>query len=151
MAETCVFFNDYFQQLGLGGHDWDNDVFKVILTTDEPNVADTTYGVDGADMTATECANGNGYTTGGETVPNPGIALGGAVGTVDGDAVIWTGGASAMGVFSWLTLRNVTDDALICYWACTGAPVTLQPAETYQWKPSNAATDGTIMAIQQTA
>ena len=147
MAETCVFFNDYFQQLGLGGHDWDNDVFKVILTTDEPTAADVLY----AAMTATEVANGNGYTTAGETVANPGIALGGAVGTVDGDAVTWTASGGTIGPFSWLTLYNSTDDGLICYWACTGAPVTLQIAETYQWKPSNAATDGTIMTIQQTA
>ena len=147
MAETCVFFNDFFQQLALGSHDFDNDVFKAILTTGIPNVADTTY----AAMNAVEIANGNGYLTGGKTVANPGITLGGAVGTVDGDAVIWTATPAAMAVFSYLTFYNSTDDGLICYWVCTGAPVTLQIAETYQWKPSNEVTDGTIMTIQQTA
>ena len=146
MAETCVFFNDFFQQLGLGGHDFDNDVFKVILTSDAPTVSDVTY----AAMTATEVANGSGYTTAGEIVANPGITLGAAVGTVDGDAVTWTA-SGAVGPFSYLTMYNSTDDGLICYWACTGAPVTLAASETYQWKPSNAATDGTIMTIQITA
>jgi len=149
MAETLVWFDDFFLQKGLEVHQLETDELKVCLLDTEPTAnADTVF----ADITGDDLSTANGYTAGGEVVANNTYTEAGAVGTLAGDEITWTA-SGAVGPFSWACLYNNTtaNKNLICYWAATGAPVTLANTETYTWKPSNTASGGVIYTFQETA
>ena len=104
---------DFTEQLVRGVHDFDAHVFKVALATGVPDNTD----VSKSDVT--EVANGDGYTTGGNTTT---IGISEATGTTTvtaTDPTAWT--ASGAGItFRYAFLYNDTAtspaDALIAYW-----------------------------------
>ncbi len=122
-----------------------SDVFKFVLTLTAPVNTNAVY----ADLT--EIANGNGYTTGGETVPNTAYTGTGGTSTFVGDSVTWTAVGSAMANFAYVVLMDNTVASpvvkpLVAFWAY-GSTVTLNVGETFQAKPNNSSTGGTIFTL----
>jgi len=74
MASTVTLYNELKRYLADGTIDLDSDSFKVALLTSSyvPNyTAHTKF----ADVSATEAANGSGYTTGGVSISNLGLTM----------------------------------------------------------------------------
>jgi len=119
------------------------DVFKVLLTNTAPVATNAVY----ADISATELANGNGYTTGGTTVPNTSVSDTSGTDTFIGDSITWTATGS-MGPFRYAVLYDTTatGSPLVGWWDY-GSSITLATGETFQWKPNNASTAGTIYTL----
>lgn len=135
-------FQDFSEQLAKGIHVFGTHTFKLALTNSAPVATNTVL----ADIT--QIANGNGYTTGGETVT---VTISETTGTttVAGDAVTWTA-TGAMGPFRYYVLYNDTAtspaDALVGWWDHGGA-VTLAASETFTVNFNNDATAGTILTV----
>jgi hypothetical protein len=81
-------FEELSLYAGKGEHDFSSDTFKVALITDGTAIAASDS--DPAYMDWTECANGGGYTTGGETLANVSYTEAAGVATFDADDVTWT-------------------------------------------------------------
>ena len=147
MAETCVFFDSFFDEMGDGTHDFDagGDVIKVFLNSDAPVVGTDTVKGDLTEVTDSTIGAGGG------DISNAASSAAGVC-TVTGSAVTFEASGESIGPFSYVSLYNSSKtDKLVCYWAATGAPVTLADGETYTWKPSNQDTGGTVLTIQETA
>jgi hypothetical protein len=137
-------FNDFSEQLVRGVHDFDADVFKVVLVpdTDPPVAADVDL------STITQVANGGGYTTGGATTTITISETSGTT-TVSGTEIVWTGSGAGFGPFRYAVLYNDTaaNDPLIA-WFDYGSPgITLVGAgETFTLKFNNAS-PGTMFTL----
>ena len=110
-------------------HDLSSDTFKVVLTN--------TWNLNNAVLAdVTQIANGNGYTTGGESAGTPTAeqAIGVLKFTLDTDPV-WTASGGTIGPFRYAVLYNDTPtspaDPLIGYWDYGAAGVTLQIGDTF--------------------
>lgn len=134
-------FQDFAEQLAKGVHDFSTHTFKVALTNSAPSAANTVL------ANITQIANGAGYTTGGEEVPNVGVAEASGTATIDGDKVTWTASGS-MGPFQYVVMYNDTaaSDNLVGWWDY-GSALTLASGESFEFKPSNADADGTILTL----
>ena len=122
-------FNSFVEAVAEKAHNLGSDNLKVMLTNTLPTAANTKY----SDISATELANGAGYTTGGATPTISSSAqTGGVYKLVLADAA-WTASAS-MGPFRYAVLYNNTDattpKGLIGWWD-NGSSVTLLNTETF--------------------
>lgn len=139
---AAVKFQDFVEQLGLAKHNLNTDTQRVALSNTAPNATDTIL------ANITQIANGNGYTTGGEDIQNTWAESGGT-GTLTGTKVTWTA-TSSMGPFRYVVLFNDTQtspaDALMLYWDY-GSSLTLNSGETFDWRPNNSTTTGTVLTI----
>ncbi|MCR4301867.1 MAG: hypothetical protein NUV51_09675, partial [Sulfuricaulis sp.] len=133
-------FNDFAEQLALGTHNLNTATFKIALTNSAPVATNTVL------ANITQIANGNGYTTGGSTVPNTALSETSGTATFVGDAVTFTASGSSMAAFQYAVIYNdtATNDELVGWWDY-GSALTLAVGETFTVKPSNAATGGTIL------
>lgn len=134
-------FNDFSEQLIRGAHDFDAHTFKVALTNSAPVATNTVL----ADIT--QIANGNGYTTGGNTTTISVSETGGTT-TLQGTEVVFTA-TGAMAAFRYAVLYNDTAtspaDALIG-WFDYGASLSLTSGETFTVRFNNAS-PGTIFTL----
>lgn len=140
-AGTFTLFNSVAELIADGTIDLDSHTFKMALLTSSytPSLAHDEY----ADLT-NEVANGNGYTTGGETLT--GITWGqtSGVATFDSDAVVWTasGGtitaryaviyddtASNKNLIGYVLLDTTPADLI----ATTGNTITIAPHASNGW------------------
>jgi hypothetical protein len=125
-----VKFNSLTEALPEKVHNFQTDVLKIMLTNTLPNAATATKY---ADISASEVASGNGYTTGGLTAAL--ITSMQALGLYKLilSAVTWTGATAAMGPFRYAVLYNstATNKELIGYWD-NGASISLNPNETFK-------------------
>ena len=90
MAITTAMCNSFKQELLGGVHDLDTDTIKIALIKDTPvgtyGAATTTY----SNVTVnSDEATGTNYTTGGNTLTSPVIALDGSTATVDFADTTW--------------------------------------------------------------
>lgn len=90
MAITTAMCNSFKQELLGGVHDLDTDTIKVALIKDSPagtyNASTTNY----SNVTVnTDEATGTNYTTGGNSLASPVIALDGSTATVDFADTTW--------------------------------------------------------------
>lgn len=139
-------FQDFVEQLVKAKHVFGTDVFKVMLSsaTDAPTATDAVRG----DITS-EVANGNGYLTGGASAT---ITVAEAAGTLTatGTMITWTASGGTIGPFRYATLYNDTQtspaDPLVAWWDY-GSNLTLNDGETFNWKPNNSATTGTVFTL----
>jgi len=76
-------------------HDLEDDTLKIMLLTPAFAFNPATH-ADYSDVSGSEIATGNGYTTGGETLANVVASIGSGQVDIDCDNVTWTAGASAM-------------------------------------------------------
>jgi len=137
-------FNDFSEQLARGVHNFGSHTFKVALTNTAPSAANTIL------ANITQIAAGNGYTAGGAAIPNVGVAEASGTTTIDGDKVTWTATGGSMAAFRYVVMYNDTAtspaDALVAWWDY-GSSLTLAVGESFEFKPSNADTDGAIMTV----
>ena len=76
-------------------HDLEDDTLKIILMTSAFAFDPATH-ADYGDVSASEIANGYGYTTGGETLANLAASIGTGQVDLDCDSVTWTADAGAI-------------------------------------------------------
>lgn len=129
-AGTFVYSNHYLAQRNKGAIDWENNAIQcIIMATGFTFNPDThaTY----ADVSASELANGNGYTTGGKTLQNVAVSEDDTNNRSDvtADPDVWTASGGSIGPFAGFLYYDDTtaDDTVIGY-----LPVS----------PEETATDG---------
>ena len=143
---SLVFFNSFKEYVADGTFDLNTDTFVATLHTStfSPNVSTMTVA---ADIT-NEVANGNGYTTGGNTLA--GVTYAQAAGTAKFDAndTAWTGASSGF-VARYLVIRkngtaNARVNPLVGYMLLDSAPADVSFAAgntvTVQWNASGIFT-----------
>jgi hypothetical protein len=120
-------FNFMVQDLGDGLHDLNSDTLNVMLTNTAPVATNHVY----ADISATELANGNGYTTGGAAVTANAYSQSAGTATLSGTGPVFTA-SGAMGPFRYAVLYNQTaaGQNLIGWWDY-GSSITLATGETF--------------------
>ena len=137
-------FNSFVAAVANKTHNLGADVLKVMLTNTAPNgTTNTKY----ADISATELANGNGYTTGGATATlTSSTQTGGTYKLILAD-ITFTSVTGSMGPFRYAVLYNNTDattpKGLIGYWDNL-ASVTLNGAASETFVVDFDATAGVI-------
>jgi hypothetical protein len=133
-------FNDFTEQQLIGTHDWDTNVFKIMLTNSAPSAGNTVK----ADLT--EISAGNGYTAGG-TATTITVSETSGTSTVQGTQVVFTASGGSIGPFQYAVLYNDTAASknLVAWWN-NGSAVTLNAGDTFTVKFNNA-TPGTIFTL----
>lgn len=140
---TFTKFQNFVENLGKKVFNLNSDTLKIALTNTAPNATDNQL------SQITQIANGNGYTTGGTTVPNTAYTESGGTGTLVGDQVTFTASGGAMAGFQYAVLYDdtATNDELIGYWDY-GSTLTLANAgDNVSVKPSNSSSGGTILTV----
>jgi hypothetical protein len=125
-------------------HDMNADTFNISWHTTDPTAALATPVW--ADVSGTECASGNGYTTGGEALTTTWTeAAGVATFATNGATITWTQNGSGPTDLKYMIIRNATAAAgnLVCYIDATSdegtTAVSLQAGDV-TWK-ANATGD----------
>jgi hypothetical protein len=124
-------FNAFAQTLANGTINLATDTVKVMLTNTLPVATNSLY----ADVSGTELANGNGYTTGGATCTVTSSTQTGGVEKyiVSAASPTWTASGS-MGPFRYIILYDTTATTplkpLIGWWDY-GSAVTLSTTQTF--------------------
>lgn len=125
-------FNSFVEALAEKKHNLGADTLKVMLTNTAPLATDTQYAMPGG-ISGNEVANGNGYTTGGNTaaVTTSG-QTGGTYKLVLGDPATWTATGGTVGPFRYAVLYNdtATNKELIGFWDY-GSSITLAAGESF--------------------
>lgn len=85
MAISQAMCSSFKQQILLGEHDMDTDVIKIALYTSSATLGASTT----VYTTSDEVANGNGYTTGGNTLTGATVNLSGTTAFVDFSDTTW--------------------------------------------------------------
>jgi hypothetical protein len=130
-------FNSFTTKLG-ESMNLSSDTIKVMLTNTEPNGAtDESY----SDISGNEVADGNGYTTGGETSAVVSWDDSQSAGTAELvlTDVSWTASAGTIGPFQYAVCYDSTTGDLIGYHSYTSS-ITLQIGETFDWDTAAAGT-----------
>jgi hypothetical protein len=110
--------------------DWASDTFKVALFTNSYTPAQDTDELYSA-ISANEVANGNGYTTGGNSItPSlPTYTAAGNISTFDAsDPAVWTGSGAGF-TFRYAVVYDTVSSVLIG-WLDYGAPQLVGASET---------------------
>lgn len=139
---ACVFFQDFFEQLGKKVHDLSSDTIRIFLTPTEPSVSGDAGLSDVADL-VTNTNIGGAWPQ----VTDVKYTETGGTGTMTADATVITA-SGAVDAFQYYGLYNdsATGDKLICYWN-HGSSVTLGNGDTFTITFGGDATDGTILTI----
>lgn len=120
--------NIFTKDLIGGVHNFDTHTFKVLLTNTLPTAANSVY----ADISATEVANGNGYTTGGSTTAMTTSTASGVAKATAADVVYTATGA--VGPFRYADLYNTTPTSPLkplIAWFDYGSSISLANGETF--------------------
>lgn len=126
-------FNDFTEQLIRGNHDFDNHVYKVMLTNSAP-VAGNTMKSD-----LTEIAAGNGYVAGGPTLAITITEVNGVT-AVRAPEVVFTAAGGAIGPFRYGVIYNDTvTSKFLVGWFDYGQPTTLQDTESITARFNNTS------------
>lgn len=139
MAAYNKFF-DFSEQQIIGTHDWDANVFKIMLTNSAPVQTNTVK----ADLT--EISAGNGYTAGG-TATTITVSESSGTTTVQGTQVQFTAAGGSIGPFRYAVLYNDSAPSknLVAWWDNTSS-ITLNDTDSFTVKFNNA-TPGTIFTL----
>ncbi len=127
MAASYNKFLDFVEQLGLGKHQLETDVFKAMLT----NVAPVNTNTIKANIT--DIAAGFGYTAGGNDVVGTYSEAAG-VGSFAGTDVVWTAAGGSIGAFRYVVLYNdsqTTPAKPLVGWWDYGSAITILDGETF--------------------
>lgn len=130
-------FNTFVDTLCKGGVNLNADTIKVMLTNTAPVATNSKY----SDISGTELANGNGYTTGGATVT--GVSLTNSSGTesLAVGSTTFTSATGTMGPFRYVVYydSSATNAPLIGFYDY-GSSVSLNGAagETFVIQPGSS-------------
>lgn len=122
-------FNIFSQDLAQKKHDLSADTFKVMLTNTAPVATNALY----SDVSGTELANGNGYTTTGAASTITSATQASGVLKWILQTVVFTA-TGAMGPFRYAVLYNATAGRLIG-WYDYASSITPQNTDTFSWVP----------------
>lgn len=101
------------------------DTFKCMLTNTVPVSSNAVY----TDVSGTELAGGNGYTTGGAVTTITESTSSGVV-TEKGSTIVWTASGGTMGAFRYVIFYDSTTGDLVGWWDY-GSSITLNSGETF--------------------
>lgn len=133
-------FQDFSEQLVRGEHDFDADVFKVVLSNSLPLATYTQL------SQITQLSTAGGYTSGGETTTVTVVEVSGTT-TVSGTQLQWTGSGSGFGPFQYAALYNdSTASDLLIAWFDYGSAISVNASETFTLKFNNAS-PGTMFTL----
>ena len=138
-AAAWSFYNSFREYLGEGDFDLSGGsvVFKMALHTSAASANVTNATLSTQASLGNECANGNGYATGGVAVASRTWAAGASAGVFrwDSTAAEWTatGGTIANVKYAVIYLSG---DKLVCFSKLTTAQFTLADANTLTVTPS---------------
>jgi len=143
MASTYNKFNLFTDDVVKAVLNFSSDTIKCMLTNTAPVATNHIY----SDISGTELASGNGYTTGGATSA---ITLANSSGTETATAasVSWTATGS-MGPFRYAVFYDSTPAStktLIC-WFDYGSSITLATGEKFEVDPNSASPTGTLFTL----
>ena len=132
---TANKFQGFVHALAIKSLNLNTDTFKVMLTNTAPVATNTLY----SDISATELATGNGYTTTGTAVTGTGSTNSSGTETVAGAAVTWTSVTGSMGPFRYVVLYDSTTGNLVEWWDY-GSSITLNGAngDQFTWTPAGS-------------
>lgn len=120
-------FNQFVEDLGLGVHNLDTGLLKIMLTNTAPVATNSVK------ANLTEIAAGNGYTAGGADAAGVWSETGGLA-SLTGTDVTFTAAGGTIGPFRYAVLYNDTPtspaDPLIGWWD-NGSSVTLAIGESF--------------------
>jgi len=123
-------YNSARAYIGDGTIDLNSHTFKVMLTSNSytPSAAHTQKS-----NVTNEVANGNGYTSGGETLTSVTFNYSGTTATWDADDVSWTGSVGSIGPFRIAVIYDDTasNDELVCYCILDSADITVTAGSTF--------------------
>jgi len=135
MPATFNKFNAFTADLADKVHNLNADVLKWVLTNTAPVATNAVY----ADISGTELANGNGYTTGGLTPTNSGVSTSSGVAKLVIQPITLTA-TGAVGPFRYAVLVNTTAASKnLIGWVDYGSSVTLAATETFAISPDTGA------------
>lgn len=140
MAVTFNVFYNFLSALVDGGFDFGSDTFKVMLTNTSPVFTNQTY----AQISGTELAPGNGYTTGGAASAMTLVNITGVI-TVTASDVSWVA-SGGMGPFRYPVLYDATTGNLIG-WADYGSSLNLASGESFQTQWNSSSPSGILFSI----
>ena len=113
MAITVTAFDKFWEHVGKGEISMSADTFKVMLVN--AYTFDATDDVV-SDLGAVQVANGNGYTTGGQTLANKSYAYTSGVTKFDADDAFWTASGGNIGPATGAVIYDSTQsNRLVCY------------------------------------
>lgn len=124
-------FQDFAQQIGLGGINLDTDVIKVYLSNALPAITDTFYDIQVGTTGPAEFTGGTGYTAGGLDVSGIWSENPAGTGELVGTDVTWTATAGDWAAFQYVVLYDVTSGNNLIGWWDKGSPVTLGNGESF--------------------
>jgi hypothetical protein len=135
-------FQDFVEQLGLGTHNLNTDLLKLMLVNSPAPVATNSLKAD-----LTEIGAGNGYTAGGEDSTNTWAESGGTA-TLTGTKIVWTASGGSIGPFQYAVLYNDTAGSknLVGWWNY-GSALTLNTGETFTVKFNDGDPTGDILTL----
>jgi len=130
MTAAFNYFNHTVQDMGSGVMDLATDTLMFMLTNTLPVATNHVY----SDISGTELANGNGYTTGGGVVPSTSYTLSSSTSTLAASAFTWTSGPGNMGPFRYVVAYDGTPatKTLLGWWDY-GSSLTLLGASGQQF------------------
>jgi hypothetical protein len=118
-------FNLFTDDLAKGVMNLSTDTIKVMLTNTAPVATNHVY----SDISSTELANGNGYTTGGATVSGTGVSNASGVESLAASATTWTSNTGSMGPFRYIVYYDSTPATkTLIGWYDYGSSITLNGA-----------------------
>lgn len=122
-------FNSFIEAVFEGQHNFASNTFKVYLSNTSPAAANSVK----ADIA--EIANGNGYTTGGQTVTiSSSSQTGGTYTAAVNQTLTWTASGGNIASFRYAIMYNDTSatDLLVGWWDY-GSSISPAAGETFQW------------------
>jgi len=133
-------FQDFSEQLVRGEHDFDANVFKVVLSNSLPLATYTQL------SQISQLSTGGGYTSGGETTTVTVSETSGTT-TVSGTQLQWTGSGSGFGPVQYAVLYNEsTANDLLIAWFDYNSAISVNASETFTLKFNNAS-PGTMFTL----
>ena len=118
-------FNLTMDDLCKGVMNLSSDVIKVMLTNTLPTATKHIY----SDVSGTELANGNGYTTGGATVAGTGVSNSSGTESFAASATTFTSVTGSMGPFEYIIYYDSTPATkTLLGWYSYGSALTLNGA-----------------------
>lgn len=129
-------FNDFVKFLGTASFNFSSDTLKVMLTNTAPVATNSAY----SDISATEVANGNGYTTGGATATLSSWTQTSGTAKLVLNSPTFTA-TGAVGPFRYVVLYDSTSGKLIGWWDYASS---ISLANTDTFSPTFDGTNGVL-------
>lgn len=137
-------FNLFVDNLAKGTMNLNSDVIKSGLSNTAPVATNTCY----SDVSGTELANGNGYTTGGATVPSTSLSNASGLETLNAGPSLWTSNTGTMGPFRYIFYYDSTPSGCkpLIGWYDNGSSISLNGVNGDTF--TNTPTGGALLTLQ---